>query len=212
MAGHCSSVALGDWCEGEDDWDDGGDDVVSMLGSLEHSVVTSNSCNNATTTTNATSSDLSTNSKAPTSSCEEMRQGVGTGIATVQQYQGPSYAAGYVRVMEAKAPAPSHQVTSLLARYCSDNPDSPVTTTNGGCAKDLEGTGRQKQCAGGGGGGEKYEKSRARHGDKVFLKFQKELANCPQQIIRCLAAVSRCQVTSFLMFALGTTGRELQFR
>ncbi|XP_061750538.1 programmed cell death protein 2-like isoform X2 [Nerophis ophidion] len=34
------------------------------------------------------------------------------------------------------------------------------------------------------GGEEKYEKSRARHGDAVFSRFTKRISSCPQQILR----------------------------
>ncbi|XP_071755201.2 programmed cell death protein 2-like [Centroberyx gerrardi] len=37
---------------------------------------------------------------------------------------------------------------------------------------------------GGGGGEEKYEKSRARHGDMVFSRFMKRISVCPEQILR----------------------------
>ncbi|XP_035497507.2 programmed cell death protein 2-like isoform X2 [Scophthalmus maximus] len=37
---------------------------------------------------------------------------------------------------------------------------------------------------GGGGGEEKYEKSRARHGDNVFSRFMKTISPCPQQVLR----------------------------
>lgn len=36
----------------------------------------------------------------------------------------------------------------------------------------------------GGGGEEKYEKTRARHGDAVFSRFMKRISLCPQQILR----------------------------
>uniref|UniRef100_A0A669BNS5 Programmed cell death protein 2 C-terminal domain-containing protein n=1 Tax=Oreochromis niloticus TaxID=8128 RepID=A0A669BNS5_ORENI len=36
----------------------------------------------------------------------------------------------------------------------------------------------------GGGGDEKYEKTRARHGDAVFSRFMKTISVCPQQILR----------------------------
>ncbi|XP_038562485.1 programmed cell death protein 2-like isoform X1 [Micropterus salmoides] len=35
-----------------------------------------------------------------------------------------------------------------------------------------------------GGGQEKYEKTKARHGDAVFSRFMKEISLCPQQILR----------------------------
>lgn len=37
---------------------------------------------------------------------------------------------------------------------------------------------------GGSGGSEKYEKTRARHGDAVFSRFMKKISLCPQQILR----------------------------
>ncbi|XP_034089799.1 programmed cell death protein 2-like [Gymnodraco acuticeps] len=36
----------------------------------------------------------------------------------------------------------------------------------------------------GGGGEEKYEKTKARHGDAVFSRFMKKISLCPQQILR----------------------------
>ncbi|XP_047451693.1 programmed cell death protein 2-like [Mugil cephalus] len=36
----------------------------------------------------------------------------------------------------------------------------------------------------GGGGEEKYEKTRAKHGDAVFSRFMKKISLCPQQILR----------------------------
>ncbi|KAI4793277.1 hypothetical protein KUCAC02_032821 [Chaenocephalus aceratus] len=36
----------------------------------------------------------------------------------------------------------------------------------------------------GGGGVEKYEKTKARHGDAVFSRFMKKISLCPQQILR----------------------------
>ncbi|KAK2842831.1 hypothetical protein Q5P01_013031 [Channa striata] len=36
----------------------------------------------------------------------------------------------------------------------------------------------------GGGGEEKYEKTKARHGDVIFSKFMKKISLCPQQILR----------------------------
>ncbi|XP_077425039.1 programmed cell death protein 2-like isoform X2 [Vanacampus margaritifer] len=35
-----------------------------------------------------------------------------------------------------------------------------------------------------GGGGERYEKSRARHGDHTFARFRKRISTCPRQILR----------------------------
>ena len=35
-----------------------------------------------------------------------------------------------------------------------------------------------------GGGGEGFEKTKIKHGDKTFYKFQKRIAVCPQQCLR----------------------------
>ncbi|XP_028286503.1 programmed cell death protein 2-like isoform X2 [Parambassis ranga] len=40
------------------------------------------------------------------------------------------------------------------------------------------------QGSGDGGGEEKYEKTRARHGDAIFSRFMKKISLCPQQILR----------------------------
>lgn len=51
-----------------------------------------------------------------------------------------------------------------------------------------EGVAVEEMQGGGGatatGGEEKYEKMKARHGDAVFSRFMKEIAVCPQQILR----------------------------
>lgn len=45
--------------------------------------------------------------------------------------------------------------------------------------------GRVAELEGGEGGGEeKYEKTKARHGDAVFSRFMKKISLCPQQILR----------------------------
>ncbi|CAN9498988.1 unnamed protein product [Ophioblennius macclurei] len=49
-----------------------------------------------------------------------------------------------------------------------------------------EGAVVEEELEGGGGGGtqEKYEKSKAKHGDQVFSGFMKLISRCPQQILR----------------------------
>lgn len=124
--------------------------------------------------------------KVPSSSSEGAREDGDGEISAVLQYQGPCYNSAYVRAMEA-VDTQSHasKATQLLAHYHSENQDSPITK---GCvsgrSKGRGGVKERKSSAGVKSEGEKYEKYEARHGDKAFLKFQKELANCPQQIIR----------------------------
>lgn len=44
--------------------------------------------------------------------------------------------------------------------------------------------GELEEADGGSGGEERYEKTRARHGDAVFSRFMKKISLCPQQIMR----------------------------
>ena len=106
-------------------------------------------------------------------------------VASVH-YQGPCYNSAYIRAVDIMDIQPhSAKVAKLMAKYHSDNPDFALTK---GCVSGRskgKGGVKEKTIAGvKPGGSEKYEKSQAKHGDQTFLKFQKELANCPQQIIR----------------------------
>jgi hypothetical protein len=72
----------------------------------------------------------------------------------------------------------SKDITQLLVKYQLDNPDCPLMKgRDSGKGSSVDGK-RSR------GGGEKYEKPHAKHGDRMFLRFQKELSNCPQQIVR----------------------------
>lgn len=137
---------------------------------------------------------FSSNSQAKTSPCHqeatvssiedaEIPSGAKSDSLPHAQYQGPCYPSAYISVVqEHSTNSQSSKVTELLKRYCSENPDCPVAGGH------LNGHGRKSRGARGGGkspeGGEGYEKATARHGDRAFLKFQKELSRCPQQIIR----------------------------
>ena len=112
--------------------------------------------------------------------------------ATTGAYEGPRYSAAYIRTVEEGESTTSSldtEADKLLEQYQLENPDSLVGGLNvvgsggrrhnrGTKVKRAEGTKADT------GGGEKYEKAVARHGDRTFLKFHKELSKCPQQIIR----------------------------
>lgn len=93
------------------------------------------------------------------------------------QYQGPCYASGYISAVEGCVVCSEEtKVAWLLDKYHSEN--APVRS---GRSKGQGGRGVK---SGGGGGSETYEKAVAKHGDRDFVKFQKELSKCPQQIVR----------------------------
>lgn len=105
--------------------------------------------------------------------------GSGPSAPSTPQYQGPCYPSAYISTTEEyTAPSQTSHATQLLERYRLENPDSPRVE---GSVKTRRGGGRGKEESG---GGERYEKALARHGDGGFLKFQKELSKCPEQIIR----------------------------
>ncbi len=115
--------------------------------------------------------------------------------AAADAYQGPSYVAAYIRTVEKEEEGDGEttatslvtKAAKLLEKYQLENPDSLSMSdvlSSGG--RNQRGTGGSKRTEGTkpAGGSEKYEKTMARHGDKMFLKFQKELSKCSQQVIR----------------------------
>ena len=102
-------------------------------------------------------------------------------------YEGPCYPPAYISTVEENTCSPqTTEATRLLERYSAENPSylSGVDVEEGRRGKSKEPARGKRGKSGGGGGGEQYEKPQVRHGDKHFLKFQKELLKCPQQIIR----------------------------
>ena len=99
----------------------------------------------------------------------------------VVSYKGPFYKSGYISVLEQKSlRTEMGEVDKLLEKYRLLNPDCPVMTGQLVGEKSNQVTSTKE----GGYNREGYERASARHGDKVFLKFQKELSKCPQQILR----------------------------
>jgi len=104
-------------------------------------------------------------------------------------YTGPAYPAGYIRVTSSTSenlPTAQDAVREMLRRYSAENPECPVAVRgkeSGGGKK--KGRGKQSRVIDeSASSGERYEKSLARHGDAAFMKFQKELGKCPQQLLR----------------------------
>ena len=113
---------------------------------------------------------------------------------TPSLYKGPYYPASYIAVVEEPETlgAGDHE---LLKKYESDHPFFDFTMT--GLAAQQKA--RKKESGhhksrrkekdgyskdGASGSGEMYEKGVAKHGDKAFQKFHKQLSKCPQQILR----------------------------
>ena len=85
-------------------------------------------------------------------------------------YEGPYFPPSYVSVHEEPFEDKySAKVEELLKKYRKENPDF-VPNSDVGLKRN--------------GSSEGYEKSVAAHGDRTFQKFHKQLARCPDQIVR----------------------------
>ena len=112
---------------------------------------------------------------------------------TLPLYQGPCYPASYIAVVE-EPEAISAEDKELLKKYKSNLPSFdftveglPLKQEKRKKEPDRHRSGqRENGCTrdGASSGGEIYEKSVARHGDRTFQKFYKQLSKCPQQILR----------------------------
>ena len=114
-----------------------------------------------------------------------------TTISESTAYTGPHFPPGYLQVIEEPTEYLAAEFTyakNLLKRYQRDNPD--VERTLSETAPDLDEDKTRKGCKRKGGGkvshseAEGYERVTPKHGDKAFQKFQKQLAKCPQQLLR----------------------------
>ena len=108
----------------------------------------------------------------------------------VPPYHGPSYPSAYIRVVEGWAcRSDDKTVSELLQKYSLENPECPVVMEHWerkeGGRRGRNQARRKMESA----GGERYEIATARHGDRAFLKFQKEVAKCSHQILRCVVLI-----------------------
>ena len=103
-------------------------------------------------------------------------------------YNGPNFQAYHLSVIHEPSEASEEEdkVKQLLLKYTREKGTDWKEETE-------EGRGRKRKplhVSSGGSGGksarsmEGYEKSLARHGDKVFQKFHKALSRCPHQVLR----------------------------
>lgn len=106
-------------------------------------------------------------------------------------YQGPYFGSFYVNVINEPSADEmmTAQVEELLQKYGKEN----VEEWRDPRREDYERGGKRKPSGGGSGGaggkigadgGERYEKTVAKHGDRVFQKFHKVMSRCSNQILR----------------------------
>ena len=199
-AHNMSKDAAREWCEDLDDW---GDETRVSEEEMLNSQDTSNPLTSVTEISNVGYSQVEELMKSmalqeTAGTIPEQTLGAVSNNAlpveskTPPLYQGPYYPASYIAVVE--EPEASAEDKELLKKYKSDHPDFDLTMN--GLAPEQERrkkepehhtSGRKEKGLSRGGatsGGELYEKSVARHGDKMFQKFYKQLSKCPQQILR----------------------------
>lgn len=130
-------------------------------------------------------------------------------------YLGPCYPAGYVCVVEEPDSADTVEVQKLLKKYKNNYPNCDFTVApegEGGKESKHRKSGQREKSSRHGdhiNGGEAYEKGVARHGDKTFQKFHKQLSKFPQQILRYSFTYNICVVRCHYQILLaGTRGRE----
>ena len=184
--------AAREWCEDLDDWDDG-----TGIGNEEVSNIqqdTSNPLRNVTEISNGMCSQVEEQMKSMTiqeTIPEETKAAADTlpvETKTTPLYEGPHYPASYIAVVE--EPEAIAEDKELLKKcYGSDLTVDGLAPEEERRKKesDRHKRGRKENGLSRGGstsGGEVYEKSVAKHGDKVFQKFYKYLSKCPQQILR----------------------------
>lgn len=112
----------------------------------------------------------------------------GTKILPVT-WSGPHYPAAFLQAVEEPADLQLDEGMShardLLKKYQSENPEVLKSEPEEVCrGKNLKAINKGKVS-----GDEGYEKALPKHGDRAFRKFQKQLAKCPQQLLRYVLLV-----------------------
>ena len=180
--------AASEWCEDVDDWgddcagevqgDDGWDSLASVL--PQEATLQEAEC---THRVEDMMKDLTLQED-----CVESHD-TPVVMATTASYSGPYYLAAFISVVE-EPEIDAHEDERLLKKYkieplngdfSSEAEWKKVNTHNGGHRQRGK-AGRRGDAASA--GGESYEKGVARHGDKTFQKFHKNLSRFPQQILR----------------------------
>ncbi len=88
------------------------------------------------------------------------------------------------------------KVKELLVKYQRENPD-PVQGRESSSCRKKQGA-KSKNTAER--GGEGYEKTIAKHGDRSFQKFYKQMLRCPNQIMRWKDCVFTCTCDQLISF------------
>lgn len=180
-------TATREWCEDVDDWGDGHNEWESGCGEGELISQPTGTSFKSTPEVEVECSQVECLMKAM-NVAETSNETFPVNMMTFPSYEGPCYPAGFMSVVEdpGACTAGVVKVEELLKKYRIDHPNCDLATDQ---LQDREkGPGRRK------GGkkekavlnseGEVYEKGAARHGDKTFLKFHKQLLKFPQQILR----------------------------
>ncbi|XP_056137226.1 programmed cell death protein 2-like [Lampris incognitus] len=157
------TMATTDWCDGADDWGMESDDGGGVLYDKKPAVVNEDAVEPEMegTTTNS-SLDVST----------RLQDLSLTGAEDTQQVV-PIFRPFYISVVDESdlgGEADLEHAQELLREY---------EEREGVEVSELENVG-----GGGEGGEEKYEKTKARHGDAIFSRFMKTISLCPEQILR----------------------------
>ena len=192
--------AARDWCEDLDDW---GDETGISEEEMLTSQSTSDPLRNVSELPNIACRQIEEQMKSmtiqeaaemiPEETSAAVTDALPVETKTPVLYHGPYYPASYIAVVE-EPEASVEEDKELLKKYKRDHSSFDITMD--GLASEEEGrkkesdyrkSGRKENGLSRGGaasGGEVYEKGVAKHGDKVFQKFYKQLSRCPQQILR----------------------------
>ena len=185
--------ATREWCEDVDDWG-GGNDVEeeweSECGEGEPISQPTGTSSKTTSEVEVDCSQIECLMQAM-SVAETSNETFPGNTVTWSSYEGPYYPAGFMSVVEDPGACTTSAVKAeeLMKKYRSDHPNCDLATNRLVIQQDQEkGSGHHKggikEKAVSNSEGEVYEKGVARHGDKTFQKFHKQLLKFPQQILR----------------------------
>ena len=103
-------------------------------------------------------------------------------------YLGPFFPPQFIRVTEAVTtdsdPVATAKVQALLQKYQQEHQDIFHDSIPGRSSTMRKQASASGSSAGSRGQGEGYEKVIAKHGDRTFQKFYKQLLKCPEQVMR----------------------------
>lgn len=157
---HEPSLSATDWCESADDWgmDEGqGDDRRG--GNMKQQTQDKTTPNGTQETPAADEMDVS-------SKLEELHLGS-------SEDDSPCFRPYFISVVEESDLFGEEYDLAHAQELLRD-----YEKREGVAVRELD------DCEDAGGGVEKYEKTKARHGDAIFLRFMKKISVCPEQVLR----------------------------